>query len=127
MQRLAGRGGQRLGGHQADDQPADQAGPGRGGDGVDIGQRDAGIGKRCLDDAVQRLDMGARGDLGHDAAKGGMLLDLAEHDVRQDLRRGRSSSSATTDAAVSSQLVSMPSTLIICRARSMIAGPSFPD
>ena len=29
--------------------------------------------------------MGARGDLGHDAAEGCMFLDLAEHDVGQDL------------------------------------------
>ena len=86
LQRLAGRGGQRLGRHQPDDQPADQAGAGRGGDGVDIGERDAGIVKRRLDDAVERLDMGARGDLGNDAAECRMLLDLAEHDVGQDLR-----------------------------------------
>ena len=86
LQRLAGCRSQRLGRHQPDDQPADQAGPGGGGDRVDIGERDAGIGKRCLDDAVQRLDMGARRDLGHDAAKRRMLLDLAEHDVRQNLR-----------------------------------------
>ena len=44
LQRLARRGGQRLGRHQPDDQAADQAGTGRGGDRVDIGQRDAGIG-----------------------------------------------------------------------------------
>ena len=47
-----------------------------------------GIGKRRLDDAVQRLDMGARRDLRHHAAEGRMLLDLAEHDVGQDLRLG---------------------------------------
>ena len=75
-QRLARGGGDRLGGHQPDDQAADQAGTGGGGDGVDVGEVDARIGKGRLDDAVQRLDMGARGDLGHDAAEGGMLLDL---------------------------------------------------
>ena len=50
-------------------------------------ERDAGIGERRLDDAVERLDMGARGDLRHDAAERRMLLDLAEHDVGQDFGR----------------------------------------
>ena len=86
VERLAGGRGQRLRRHQPDDQPADQAGTGGGGDRIDIGEPDAGIGERRLDNAVERLDMGARRDLGNDAAERRMLLDLAEHDVGQDVR-----------------------------------------
>ena len=39
-QRLARRQRQRLGGGQSHHHPADQAGTGRGGNGVDLGQRD---------------------------------------------------------------------------------------
>jgi hypothetical protein len=38
---------QRLAGHQADHDATDQPRPGGGGDRVDIGQRDAGIGQRA--------------------------------------------------------------------------------
>ena len=56
--------------------------------------------------------MGAGGDLGHDAAEGGMLLDLAEHDVGQDLAAPAALAAFHDAAAVSSQLVSMPRTII---------------
>ena len=59
----------RLGGGQADDHAADQAGPGGGGDAVDVVEGLAGLGHRLGDDAVERLDMGARGDLRHHAAE----------------------------------------------------------
>ena len=59
----------RLGGGEADDHAADQAGTGRGGDAVDLAEGLAGLGHRLADDAVQRLDMGARGDLRHHAAE----------------------------------------------------------
>ena len=72
-QRLAADQRDRLGGGQADDHAADQAGPGRGGDAVDRRERLAGVRHRLADDAVERLDMGARGDLRHHAAKRGVL------------------------------------------------------
>jgi hypothetical protein len=87
-QRLAGCGCNGLCGHQADDQAADKARACRRCDGVDITQISAGIGKGRFDDAIQGLDMGAGGDLGHDAAECRMLGDLAEHGIGQDSRRG---------------------------------------
>ncbi len=44
-----------------------------------------GFGHRLGDECVEHLDMGARGDLRHHAAEGGMLADLGEHDIGQDL------------------------------------------
>ncbi len=56
--------------------------------------------------------MGARRDLGHNAAIGRMILDLAAHDIGEDLRPGAGlGARRTTAAAVSSQLVSMPKTV----------------
>ena len=87
---------------------------------------DAGIGERRLDDAVERLDMGARGDLGHDAAERRMLLDLAEHDVGQDLRPAAVVKRDDGCGGLVAARLDAENP-IICRARSMIAGPSFPD
>ena len=56
--------------------------------------------------------MGARGDLRHDAAESGVLGDLRQHDVGQDRARARRRARSTTAAAVSSQVVSMPRTII---------------
>ena len=123
-QRLVGDQRDRLGGGQADDHAADQA-----------RARPRPRRRRCSsklapasaialrDDAVERLDMGARGDLRHHAAEGGMLVDLRQHDVGQDLAAARPASRSTTAAAVSSQVVSMPSTTIgvLPSARPMIA------
>ena len=101
----------RLGGGQADDDAADQAGPGGGGDRRQLRIADAGLLHGAVDDAVEHVDMGARRDLRHHAAEAGMLLGLRAHDIGQDpaapsLRR------SITAAAVSSQVVSMPSTSI---------------
>ena len=54
--------------------------------------------------------MRARCDLRHDAAERRVLLDLAQHDVGKDFP-SPSASRRTTAAAVSSQLVSMPSSV----------------
>ena len=124
-QRLPRRRGHRLGRHQPDDQAADKAGTGRRRDGIDLAEIGPGI-ERGLDDAVQRLDMGARRDFGHDAAKGRMLLDLAEHDIGQNLAARRRHRSATTLAAVSSQLVSIPRTRINWSLCAIIAGRLLP-
>ena len=70
---------QRLGGDRADDEPADEAGPGRDRHRVELGQRDLRAGQRAADDEVERLDMVARGDLGHHAAIGLVGGDLRQH------------------------------------------------
>ena len=77
----------RLGGGEADDHAADQARAGGGGDAVDLVERLAGLHHRLGDDAIERLDMGARGDLRHHAAERRMLADLRQHDIGQDLAR----------------------------------------
>ena len=67
------------------------------------------------DQPVDALEMGARGDLRHHAAEAAMLGQLAVDDVGQDLaaRSGAEvarAGASTMATAVSSQLVSMPST-----------------
>src|SRR5581483_7209544 len=69
---------------QPDDDAADQAGSGRGGDGVEVGESDLRITQGSSDDAVERLDMGAGSDLRHHAAEGGMIGNLREDDVGED-------------------------------------------
>ena len=59
-----------LAGRQADDDAADEAGTGRRRDGIDLGDRHAGLGDGAFDEPVQHLDMGAGRDLGHDPAVG---------------------------------------------------------
>ena len=44
----------------------------------------AGVLHGGTDHAVQRLDMGARGDLRHNTAEDNVLLNLAEHYVGED-------------------------------------------
>ena len=70
--------GNRLGGHHADMNAADQAGPAVGRDPIEIGKAEP----RCLqgarDQPVEMFEMGARGDLGHHAAIGPMGLELVE-------------------------------------------------
>ena len=91
--------------------PPIRPGSGRGGDLVQVVKGQLRLVHRLRDEMVEHLDMGARGNLRHDAAKGGMLGDLRHHHLRQHAAaagRGRS----TTAAAVSSQVVSMPRTII---------------
>ena len=45
---------------------------------------DAGLLHGRVDDAVEQVDMGARGDLRHHAAERRVILDLRVDDVRQD-------------------------------------------
>ena len=73
-----------LGGGETHDHAADQAGPGSRGDAVDVSKSLAGLHQGLADDTVERLDMGARGDLRHHAAERGMFGDLRQHDIGQD-------------------------------------------
>jgi hypothetical protein len=73
-----------LAGHQADQHAADQAGPCRRGDAVEVARAHVGAAQRPGDQRVDDFDMGARRDLRHDAAIGRMRGDLAHHFVGQD-------------------------------------------
>ena len=64
---------------------ADQPGPGRRGDAVEIGEAQGRPVHGAPDQPVDHLHMRPRGDLGNDAAIGGVLGDLAEHLVGEDL------------------------------------------
>ena len=70
--------GDGLAGEEAHDQAADQAGPGRGGDGREVGEAQAGLAHRTLDQAVELLDMRPCCYLGHHTAIGRMLLELRQ-------------------------------------------------
>ena len=77
--------GQRLGRHDAHHDATDQAGSAGGGDAVEPGEIEAGGRQRLLDQPVDALEMGARGDLRHHAAEAAMLGHLAVDHVGQDL------------------------------------------
>ncbi len=74
----------RLGGLQPDEQRADEPGPLRHRDRGEVLEPRAGVGHRLLHDGHDRLDVVARGELGHDAAVGRVQLGLARHHVRED-------------------------------------------
>ena len=73
---------QRLGRGDADQQRADQARPGRDGDGGQVASGDAGLVQGAFDDRRDRLDVGAAGQLGDDPAERGVQVDLAGDDRR---------------------------------------------
>ena len=77
VDRLAEADRQRLGRGDADEQRAGQAGAAGHGDRVDVVQPDAGGLAGPLDGRHHRLEVGPAGDLGHDAAEAGVLLDAA--------------------------------------------------
>ena len=81
---LAGRQRETLAGHEPDQHAPDQPWPGGGGDAVDLAWAPRLRAKRAGDQPVDDLDMGARGDLGNDAAIGGMRRDLAENLVGEN-------------------------------------------
>ena len=76
-----------------------------------LGKVDAGLHHRLGDDAVERLDMGARGDLRHHAAEGACSL-ICDSTMLDRILPCPSPRRSTTAAAVSSQVVSIPSTSI---------------
>ena len=82
-QRLVVDGGNRLAGHEAHHDRADQAGAGGGGHAVEIGEAHARLIHGAGDEAVEMLDVAARRDLRHDAAVGRMVGALGEHEVGQ--------------------------------------------
>ena len=78
------REGQRLGRHHAHHHAADQARPAGRGDAVEVVEVEPGLGQRVLDQPVDALEMGARGDLRHHAAEAAVLGQLAVDDVGED-------------------------------------------
>jgi hypothetical protein len=72
---------------QADHHAADQAGAGRGGDAVQVLERQARGAHGLGGDGVDGFHVGAGGDLGHHAAERGMLLELRADDRGQHADR----------------------------------------
>ncbi len=76
--------GQPLGEGQPDEQGADQPRAQRHGQHLDLVELDAGLAQRLAAQAVDRLVVGAGGDLGNDAAVRGMQVDLRLDRLGQD-------------------------------------------
>ena len=83
-QRLPARHRQRLGAHQADHHPADQAGPRGRGDRIALVERDISLLEHRRDEGREPVGMRARGDFGHHAAIGRMFLVLRGDPLRDD-------------------------------------------
>src|SRR6188768_1484800 len=71
--------------YHADDESADQPRARGGRDSVKRIEIEARLGERLLDRYIEQLDMGARGDLRHDATISRMQVELRAHHARQDL------------------------------------------
>ena len=84
-ERQAAAGGEALGEHHAGEDAADQARAGGDGDGVEVGEADAGGGEGGDGDGVEALGVGAGGDLGDDAAVGVVQRVLADDLGGEDL------------------------------------------
>ena len=94
----------------ADDEPADQPGPRSRGDAVKIAEAGVGLAHRFAHKNVEALDVRAGGDLRHHAAVRGDAPPTASARRWTGCGPSRPARAATTAAAVSSQLVSSPST-----------------
>ena len=84
---FAGRRRDGLAHGRADHDAADQTGAGRGRNAVEIAEAQAGRRHGPADQPVQMVEMGARGDLRHDAFIGPVVLDLGQQRFRQNFRR----------------------------------------
>ena len=84
VDRLAEPDRQCLGARDPDQQGAGQTGAAGHGDRVDVVEGDAGGLGGPLDRRDHRLEVGPAGDLRHDAAEPGVLLDAARHGVGEE-------------------------------------------
>jgi len=84
IERLTSRPRDCLAGHQPNQKAADQSGTSRCSNGVDVGELHLRPRQCLLDQAVERIDMGARRDFRHDAAIGAVLVELAQDHVGLD-------------------------------------------
>jgi len=82
---FAGGGGQAFGGGQANQQGTDQAWSIGHGNGVDIGERGAGLGQGLVDHGQDGFDMHARGDFWYNTAILLVYRSLGGDDVGPDL------------------------------------------
>ncbi len=82
-ERLAERVGEGFGVADADEQRAGEAGAFGDGDGVEVGKGDAGFAEGGVDDGDDGAEVLAGGELGDDAAVGGVDGDLGGDDVRE--------------------------------------------
>ncbi len=83
-ERLSGGKGDCFCRGETDQHAADETGAGGSGNRVDVGEGGARLSQRSAHHVVKHLDMGAGGNLGHDAAEGGMVVDLGKHDIGED-------------------------------------------
>ncbi len=74
----------RLGGDQADDDPADQPRPGRGRHPIEGAEVAAGLRHGGRDDEIERLHMGARCDFRNHPAECRMFGDLRQHHIGEN-------------------------------------------
>ena len=88
-ERLAGGPGDALRRHRADDQPADQPGPGGAATASISPSADAGLAERAADQSVEMVEMRPRRDLGHHAAIGRVLGELRLDQIGADPRPAR--------------------------------------
>jgi len=109
-QRLSRRECQCLGGDEADHDASDQPRTRRRRDRVEVFKLQPGLVERLRDHSVQQLDVSTGGDFRDNSAERLMQCVLAKHDIRQDFP-GPGGVPRTTEAAVSSQLVSSPRTV----------------
>ena len=80
---------ERLRRGDADEQRADQPGPARDGDELDVVERRAGVAERLPHDRQDELQVPPRRDLGHDAAEPRVQVRLRGDDVGADLSVAR--------------------------------------
>ena len=81
-QRLPHRPRERLRSGHTDEERTDESRPMRDGDRVDVSERRVRLAQRAIDDGKDLLDMGARGDLRHDAAVDGVEVKLRRDHAR---------------------------------------------
>ena len=92
QQRLVVRESQRLGGHDAHHHPADQTRSTGGGNAVKFVEAQSGLVQRLDEESVEAFEMGAGGDLRHDATEAAMLGELGIDDIGADEAERRSDS-----------------------------------
>src|SRR3546814_5324764 len=73
-----------LDGHHADEDAADEAGPGGGGDPIQLRKSEAGLLHRLRDQPVDVVEVAARSNLRHHAAVRAVLVELREDEVRSE-------------------------------------------
>ena len=84
QERQAACGRDRLTGHDAHEYAADQPRPGGRCDPVELGKIDFRLGQRTRDQAVDMVEMAARGDLRHHATVRPVLVELGEHQIGEN-------------------------------------------